>query len=67
MSQKHTIPEKKELQIYNYDSKIGRTWFLIKKETSSANTLLIQKYDNLMIRLALAKATRLKHLLKSLD
>jgi hypothetical protein len=61
-SQNKQITEPKKSTIYDYDDRIKRTWNLIRKELSKENQELIERYDNEMIALAKAKATRHKHL-----
>lgn len=52
----------KDFSIYDYDKRLQRTWKLIKKELSTVNVELIEKYEITLIREQLAKATRLKNL-----
>ena len=51
-----------KFQIHNYDSFIKAIIRHITTEFSSANSELILKYDKVMVRESLAKATRRKHL-----
>lgn len=49
-------------QIHNYDSAIASILKHISHELSEKNHEIIQKYDQVMVRESLAKATRRKHL-----
>jgi len=54
--------QKASFQIHDYDSVIESLTKHIKQELSLKNSELILKYDKVMIRESLAKATRRKHL-----
>lgn len=60
MSQK--LQSKDYFQVHDYDKKIVNTFRLIEGTLSQENIRLIKSYDGEMIKLSLAKATRLKHL-----
>ncbi len=54
--------QKDRFQIHDYDRVINSLVKTIKTELSSNNSELILKYDKVMVRESLAKATRRKHL-----
>jgi integrase len=54
--------KKMEFVIHPYDKRISAIHRLIERQVSQYNAKLIQSYDQYVIRLSLAKATRLKHL-----
>ena len=62
MKLKQVRSTKEEFQVHNYDKKIIGVHRLIEKDLMPENVSLIKIYDNEMVGLSLAKATRLKNL-----
>ena len=56
------LKSKKLTEIYDYDKEIDRIYVQSKKELSTSNYLLFEKYDQNMVNNSIAKATRRKHL-----
>ncbi|RDJ31219.1 MAG: integrase [Crenarchaeota archaeon] len=56
------LVQKERFQIHNYDGAINSLLSSIEKELSTKNSELILKYDRVLVRESLAKATRRKHL-----
>ena len=56
------LKPKKLTEIYDYDKEIDRIYVQSKKELSTSNYLLFEKYDQNMVNNSIAKATRRKHL-----
>jgi len=56
------LKSKKLTEIYDYDKEIDRIYAQAKKELSSPNYQLFEKYDQNMVNNSIAKATRRKHL-----
>ena len=51
-----------KVKVHDYDYQIERTTILLKRDVSSENFELVKKYDIEMVKAALGKATRHKHL-----
>ena len=53
---------KKGIEIYEYDKLMKKTYDLMEKDLSVEYCKLVRKYDVAMVKDALGKSTRLKHL-----
>jgi integrase/recombinase XerD len=52
----------KRSSVYDYDGLTDGIFRLLKRDVSAENSILIEKYDRIMVSLSMAKATRLLHL-----
>lgn len=62
MSTKLIPPKNGEIIVHDFDSRIARSWEMIRAELSPEDVSLIEKYDKAMVRMSLSKTTRHKHL-----
>jgi len=60
--QSSRIRKNEELTVYDYDKEIQRIYLKIDSQLSKRTAKLIRTYDQVMINIPLAKATRRKHL-----
>jgi integrase/recombinase XerD len=60
--QDQRLPNKKLVDIYDYDDRIRRVCRQMEDELSDDNVRLISDYNKMMVSISLSKATRLRHL-----
>jgi len=62
MSQRHTVPKRNSIEIYDHNKMIEQTFRLFQRDLSQEHYSLAKKYDIAMVKDTLGKATRLKQL-----